>query len=40
MWLWDLIMSAFRRHALRCRDCRARFYAPTDEARNWLWISK
>jgi DNA-directed RNA polymerase subunit RPC12/RpoP len=34
----DLVMFLFRKHALRCRDCRARFYEHTDEAANKVWV--
>ncbi len=34
----DLWMLLRKRHSLRCRACRARFYAPTDEAKNVMWV--
>jgi transcriptional regulator NrdR family protein len=33
--LWNLLRS---RHSLRCRNCRNRFYAETDEAKNMMWV--
>jgi transcriptional regulator NrdR family protein len=33
--LWNLLR---RRHSLRCRACRLRFYAETDEAKNMMWV--
>jgi len=36
----DLVMWLRHKHALRCRACRNRFHAPTDEAANFIWISK
>jgi hypothetical protein len=38
--LIDLVMWLYRKHALRCRACRNRFHARTDEAANWVWTSK
>ncbi len=38
--LQDLFMWFRRKHALRCRACRERFYARTDEKANWMWVSK
>lgn len=38
--LTDLFMWLKRKHALRCRSCRNRFYARTDEAANWVWTSR
>jgi DNA-directed RNA polymerase subunit RPC12/RpoP len=36
----DLVMHFWRKHALRCRECGARFYGRTDEAKNWIWTTK
>jgi hypothetical protein len=27
-----------KKHSLRCRKCRTRFYASTDEASNVMWV--
>jgi ribosomal protein S27E len=34
----DLFWWCLRKHAVRCRGCRNRFYAPTDEAANKMWV--
>jgi hypothetical protein len=36
--LLDLPMWFRHMHSLRCRACRTRFYAPTDEAANVMWV--
>ncbi|HLH17165.1 MAG TPA: hypothetical protein VKX45_08085 [Bryobacteraceae bacterium] len=36
----DLMMQFWRKHALRCRECGARFYERTDESKNWMWTTK
>jgi transcriptional regulator NrdR family protein len=34
----DMWMILRKRHSVRCRACRARFYAATDEAKNVMWV--
>jgi hypothetical protein len=34
----DLLNWFRKRHSLRCRKCRTRFYANTDEASNVMWV--
>jgi transcription elongation factor Elf1 len=34
----DLFLFFVKKHALRCRNCRARFHARTNEAANKMWV--
>ena len=36
----DIYMYLRRRHALRCCECRRRFHARTDEAKNFIWTTR
>jgi hypothetical protein len=36
----DFVMWFRSKHSLRCRQCRTRFYAETDEAKNMMWVHK
>jgi len=35
IWMWFL-----KQHSLRCRKCRKRFYARTNEAANVVWVKR
>lgn len=34
----DVVLWFAKKHALRCRECRNRFYARTNEAANKMWV--
>jgi ribosomal protein L33 len=36
----DLVNWFRKKHSLRCRSCRERFYARTDESKNVMWVNK
>jgi DNA-directed RNA polymerase subunit RPC12/RpoP len=38
--IWDLVMWLRRKHAVRCRNCRLRFYARTDESKSFIWTTR